>query len=122
VAWGPSLFQILDEADIFVLCSLTEGLPKALLEAMARGLPAIGSNVGGIPELLPPEALVPTADPQALARKITELALDPGRLTASSALNFAEALKYREEVLSGKRIGFYQDFKAAAEQHARHAR
>ena len=44
----------LDQADIFILPSYQEGLPKAMVEAMARALPCIGSTVGGFPELLPP--------------------------------------------------------------------
>ena len=49
--------EILDGADLFAMPSRTEGVPRALIEAMARGLPCIGSNIGGIPELLPPECL-----------------------------------------------------------------
>ena len=116
VAWGASLFQILDEADLFVLCSLTEGLPKALLEAMARGLPAVGSDVGGIPELLTPEALVPPGDARKLAERIMILGTDPGELTRLSARNFAEASEYRHEKLSRKRVEFYRCFKAAVER------
>ncbi len=47
-----SLSQWLNAADIFVLSSLSEGTPNALLEAMGCGLPVIASNVGGIPELI----------------------------------------------------------------------
>lgn len=49
---GAAVRAELDAADIFVLPSRTEGLPRALIEAMARALPCIGSEVGGIPELL----------------------------------------------------------------------
>ena len=115
MAWGPSLFKILDEADLFVLSSLTEGLPKALLEAMARGLPAVGSDVGGIPELLSREALVPPADEGKLAEKIMSLARDPEGLTRLSARNFEEASRYRHELLSRLRVEFYHGFKAALE-------
>ena len=108
VSWGTALFRLLDQADLFIMCSLTEGLGKALLEAMARGLPAVGSNVGGIPELLPPEVLVEPSNAVALAAKIMELAGDPGRLTRLSLMNFQESLKYRDELLSEKRTEFYR--------------
>jgi glycosyltransferase involved in cell wall biosynthesis len=63
--------------DIFVMPSLSEGLPMALLEAMAHGKPCIASNVGGIPEVLNiPEMglLVPPADPVSLTKAIMSLA------------------------------------------------
>lgn len=68
------LFELVGQADIFVLPSLTEGMPRALLEAMAIGMPCIGSDVGGIPEILPAGGLVPAGDVGALAARINELA------------------------------------------------
>jgi len=107
VPWGDVLFAMLDQADLFVFPSLTEGLSKALLEAMARGLPAIGTTVGGIPELLPLEVLVPPGDAQKLAEKIMTVVTSPEELTRLSARNYETALNYRHEVLSQKRIEFY---------------
>lgn len=98
----------LDAADLFVLPSRTEGLPKAMIEAMARGLPCIGSTAGGIPELLPPEDLVPPGDALNLANKIMEVVGDPERLSRMSARNLAEAKKYRVDVLGVKRRDFYR--------------
>jgi glycosyltransferase involved in cell wall biosynthesis len=59
----------LEELDVFVLSSVNEGLPLAILEAMAAGLPVISTNVGGIPEVLPAESawLCPPGDAGALA-------------------------------------------------------
>ncbi len=52
---GPAAVRAeLDAADVFVLPSRQEGLPRALVEAMARALPCVGSSIGGIPELLRP--------------------------------------------------------------------
>ena len=65
---GEAIRRELDEADLFVLPSRTEGLPRAVVEAMARGLPCIASRVGGIPELLADENLIAAGDVAALTR------------------------------------------------------
>jgi len=96
---GNSVREMLDQADLFVLPSLTEGLPRAMIEAMARGLPCIGSQVGGIPELLPPEDMVPPGDVAALARKIIEVVNDPERMIREASRNLEIAKDYREDVL-----------------------
>jgi glycosyltransferase involved in cell wall biosynthesis len=98
----------LDQADLFVLASRQEGLPKAMVEAMARALPCIGSTVGGIPELLPADALVPPGDSAALAAKIREVVTNPQRLSRMARENLATAHQYREEILREKRVAFYQ--------------
>ncbi|MBR3865711.1 MAG: glycosyltransferase family 4 protein [Clostridia bacterium] len=51
------VFAWLDTIDIYVQPSRQEGLPRALIEAMSRGLPAIGAKTGGIPELILPECI-----------------------------------------------------------------
>ncbi len=105
----------LDQADLFVLPSRQEGLPRALLEAMARALPAIGSTAGGIPELLPPEDLVAPADIGALAAKIAEVLTDPARLQAMSARNLAKARGYRDQLTSRHRERYLLELRRLTE-------
>jgi glycosyltransferase involved in cell wall biosynthesis len=68
----PAL-DALKRLSVFVLPSIMENSPLALLEAMAAGIPVVASDVGGIPEYAPPEALVPPRDPAALAAAIAAL-------------------------------------------------
>jgi len=112
---GEGVRARLDEADLFVHPSRAEGLPRAMIEAMARGLPCIGSRAGGIPELLSPEDTVPVGDPQALADKIAEAIRDPERMTRMSARNWAKARDYQEEVLQQRRNQLYAYLKDITE-------
>jgi glycosyltransferase involved in cell wall biosynthesis len=112
---GAAVRAHLDQADIFVLPSRSEGLPRALLEAMARALPCIGSAVGGIPELLAPEDLVPPGDSTALAQKIREVLQTPGRMVAMSARNLRKSREYCHEILQDRRNRFYRHVKEQTE-------
>jgi len=76
---------LLARADLFVLPSVTEAFPNALLEAMACGVPSIATAVGGIPELVDDGRtglLVPPRDAGALAGAIGALLDDPLRAAA----------------------------------------
>ncbi|MGH9749459.1 MAG: glycosyltransferase [Candidatus Polarisedimenticolia bacterium] len=74
--------EILPALDLFFLVSRNEGMGRALVEAMACGLPVVGTAVGGIPDVLDGgEAglLIPPEDPGAVARALQQLADAPGR-------------------------------------------
>jgi len=69
-----------NQADIFVLSSVTEGIPVVLMEAMAKGLPVVATRITGIPELVEDQRsglLVPAQQPAALAAAIAQLADNP---------------------------------------------
>ena len=97
----------LDRAHLFVLPSRVEGLPRAMIEAMARALPCLASTVGGIQELLPAEDLVPPNDTAALTQKICEVLSDAARMRQMSARNLEKAREYGE-TLGDRRLAFYR--------------
>jgi glycosyltransferase involved in cell wall biosynthesis/peptidoglycan/xylan/chitin deacetylase (PgdA/CDA1 family) len=80
--------QLLGTFDLFVLPSLTEGIPLALLEAMAAGLPIVASGVGGVPEVLvdgESGVLVPPGSVNLLHEAMAGLIASDGRRAALAA-------------------------------------
>jgi glycosyltransferase involved in cell wall biosynthesis len=91
-----------------------------MIEAMARGIPCIGTTAGGIPELLPAEDMVRPGDARALAGMIREVLSDPDRRQQMSARNLATAQSYQREVLRRRRIGFYEHLRKATQAWFNH--
>lgn len=78
----PSLLKLMD---VMVLSSLSEGSPNVILEAMAAGVPVVGTRVGGVPELVEEGStglLVEPADALGLAHAMRELLDDPASARA----------------------------------------
>ncbi len=109
VAW-------MDEIDLYIQPSLTEGLPRAVLEAMSRGCPVVASDVGGLPEILPSAVLVEAGKPAALAKTIVGLIDDPEALRARGRENLEIAKRFESEALDARRSAFLREFRVFAEQ------
>lgn len=92
---GDKLLDAYRNADVFVLPSDREGMPLVLLEAMATGLPIMGSDVLGIHELIEGVGiLVKDPSPQNFARAIDELASNPERLQELSRKSLEKAQQH----------------------------
>lgn len=104
---GAEVASWLDDLDIYIQPSRTEGLPRALVEAMARGLPAVATHVGGIPELLDNQWLVPPGQPEPLAEKLKLMLNNYALRGRAQNANARRALEYSDKVLSKRRYDFY---------------
>ena len=104
------VFSVLATADVFVLPSLHESSPNALIEAMGIGLPCIASDVGGIADLLEDGKnglCVPPKEPEALAAALHRLLTEPdfatelgknARLTIQQKFNNDESIRKLEQI------------------------
>jgi glycosyltransferase involved in cell wall biosynthesis len=80
--WRRDLAAVYSDLDVVVCCSRNEGTPVSLIEACAAGRAVVGTQVGGIPDIIAPGLnglLVPRDDAGALAAAIAELIADPAR-------------------------------------------
>jgi glycosyltransferase involved in cell wall biosynthesis len=103
---------------LLIVPSRAESLPYVVLEAAAAGLPLLATKVGGIPEILGPDAadLVPPGDPAALARAIGGALDRPDDLRAS-ALRLQQRVRtaFSIDAMSEAVLAAYQD--ALARRH-----
>jgi glycosyltransferase involved in cell wall biosynthesis len=93
---------LLRSAEVFLMPSRSEGLPMALLEAMAHGMTVLASAAGGIPEVVDSGVdgcLVPSEDPEALADALCEIATD-----AALRERLAAAARQRVEKLDAVEV------------------
>ena len=82
---------MLDQAHIYVSGSRAEGLPRATIEAMARGLPVVTTGAGASRELVDPRVVVAIDDRRAFVAAVREVIEDPGFYRALSGENIARA-------------------------------
>lgn len=104
------IFLFLDKMDIYIQPSDTEGLPRALLEAMSRGLPCLGTDVGGIPELLDKEFLF--SKRRSRIDEITCIIknFSPEVMKEQAERNFNKATEYRSYETDAKRKKIFKAF------------
>ncbi len=108
------MFSWLQELDVYIQPSLQEGLPRAVIEAMSCGLPCMGTDLAGIPELLNEKMLFRKKDVSALTAMLA--ALDKDTMSAMAKENFEKAKTYDVAVLAERRKKFYEEFRGSIER------
>lgn len=105
---GKDVVDWLSSLDLYIQPSYTEGLPRALIEAMSVGLPAVATDVGGIPELLPNVALIKPYDSKALAQKMKAFINSQSLRFEHGKLNYEKSKEYDNEILKQRRSQFWK--------------
>jgi glycosyltransferase involved in cell wall biosynthesis len=106
-----SLNRWIDEIDIYIQPSRAEGLSRALIEVMSRGVPSIGSNVGAMGELLDTNVLFDVKESGELIAILKRLSFSKTFMLRESKRNFYLAKRYNRDVLNQKRESFLESFK-----------
>lgn len=112
----------LSKLDVYVLSSDYEGLPLAVLEAMAAGLPIVSTGVGGVPEAVVDGVngiLVAPRQPKALAQGIVRVLVDPdvARRMGIASRKRAEEL-FDAQVMAQKTVAVYREVVSRRKQRA----
>ena len=102
------VFELLDEADIYVQPSLQEGLPRSVIEAMSRACPCIGAKTAGIPELIHPKLVVRRKNVNDIADKVSSIIdSDFKEIIDITKSNFINAKDFKNTVLETRRNDYY---------------
>lgn len=103
---GNPVLKWLDDIDIYIQPSYQEGLPRAVIEAMSRGCPVIGSSAGGIPELINKEFIHKPGEFKKLASLLEIMLFQIEIANKEATRNTDNALYYIKDTLDDKRYCF----------------
>ena len=106
------IFNYLSDLDIYIQPSLQEGLPRAVIEAMNVALPIIGSNVGGIPELIKEDYITKKKSIIDICNKL-RLLINKENLKIEATNNYQMSLNFNNEKLAKERTCFFDFIKSS---------
>ena len=107
---GEPVFKWLDKMDLYIQPSFQEGLPRAVIEAMSRGCPIVGSSAGGIPELIDKSCVHKPGDYNGLADSIERIIMDNDYSMMLTEMNLNTSEKYKKSFLDEERNKFWNSF------------
>jgi glycosyltransferase involved in cell wall biosynthesis len=110
--FGKAVYDWIDQLDLYLQPSHTEGLPRAMVEAMSRGCPIVASSVGGIPELLGPAYRFDRGDSKGMLACIKRVLSKAPHLDRVATRNVAVSRAYDRVTLEIKRrqfLAYFQD-------------
>lgn len=102
------IFEWLDNVDVYLQPSLTEGMPRATLEAMSRACPVVSTSAGGLRTLIDEKYRIEIGDYKELADKIKILTKSPLCIRKESKKNYEVSKKFDYTLLDIKRNMFYR--------------
>lgn len=102
------VLDFLNEVDLYIQPSFQEGLPRAIVEAMSRACPVIGSDAGGIPELISRDVVFSKGNLKGLLNIFRSLNKD--YLIELAKINFERVHEFGFSTLEVRRQKFYEEF------------
>lgn len=115
VSGVDKVFEWIDQIDISILPSRSEGLPRCIVESLSRACPCIISNVCGMPELVDEKWLHSPGDSEKLGRLLNEMIGDKGKMEQAAIENFNRSKGYTKDHLDAIRYEFLSDFRLYVE-------
>ena len=94
IAERERIYKWFKEIDIYIQPSFTEGLPRSIIEAMSFSIPILGSNVGGIPELIHPTMLFNPGNSMEIAKRIDKIISEGDNYSKLSVYSWNQAQKF----------------------------
>ncbi|MNC60551.1 GDP-mannose-dependent alpha-(1-6)-phosphatidylinositol monomannoside mannosyltransferase [compost metagenome] len=102
------VFEYLNTIDIYAQPSRQEGLPRALIEAMSKGVPSIGSTTAGIPELLEKEFIFNNGNIKEICEILKKMKKET--MAAQAEMNYVKSKEFSKDILNERRTKFYNEF------------
>lgn len=103
---AKSVREELDRADIYLSTSRAEGLPRGMIEAMARALPVVATDAGGVAELVLPDLLIRVDDVESAVDRIMTLTANPELARQASS----HSLQTSGEIAASTEASLLADF------------